>query len=240
MRFIKFLLVAILATTTLGGQVATAEVPTLHLYLVRHGQSVDNASGLQSGWSSTPLTNLGQRQAGALGGKISSFPITAAYSSGSVRAKATLDILLATLATPPAPKTDSRFREWGVGSFDQKPSAQVKAVIAKRLKTSVADLWKFTDGQKMDALAAADPTHKAENWKKFKSRITAGLKAVVTANPGGSVLVVSHGYVIKHLIKELTGSWAKADIANATLTELDLVGGKWVMVQQPTLNPLLK
>jgi broad specificity phosphatase PhoE len=211
--------------------------PHIYLYLVRHAQSVDNSKGLQSGWSSTPLTPLGQSQATAIASKLAPVSFSAAYSSGSVRAASTLATILSARDDQLSAQVDGRFREWGVGSFDQKPAAAVRAAIAKKLGVLPADLWKFSDGQKFDALAAIDPTHKAENWKTFKARIMAGIQAVVSANPEGTVLIVTHGYVIKHLIKTLTGSWATKDISNTSVTELELRGTKWVMIQQPTTNP---
>ena len=238
MRILRVFTVALFALLTLSG-VGVSQAATAHtyIYIVRHGQSQDNASGLQSGWSNAQLTPLGQRQATAIGKRLKTVDFGAAYSSGSVRSVQTLDAIIAVRSNPLVGTADLRFREWGVGSFDQKPVSAVQAAQAKQLKTTVANLWKFTDGQKFDALAAVDPSKKTETWKQFKSRILAGINAAAKANPSANVLVISHGYVIKHLIKELTGKWATTAISNTSVTVLDYTGGKWVLVQNPTLTP---
>jgi probable phosphoglycerate mutase len=238
MRFLRVFTVTLVALLALSGPTVSQAAPThTYIYLVRHGQSVDNANGLQSGWSSTPLTALGERQATAMGKKLKTVVFGSAYSSGSVRAVKTLDAILAVRATPMVGQVDPRFREWGVGSFDQKPVSVLQAAQAKKLKTSVADLWKFTDTAKFDAIAAVDPAKQAEKWSTFRNRILAGAGAVAKKGAGSNVIVVSHGYVIKHLIKQLTGKWATGSISNTSVTVLDFTGGKWVLVQQPTLTP---
>jgi broad specificity phosphatase PhoE len=124
-----------------------------------------------------------------------------------------------------------------VGSFEQKPVSVVQAAQAKKLKTTVSGLSRFTDQQKFDALAAVDPSKTAESWAKFRSRILAGATDLAKTTPNSSVLVVTHGYVIKHLIFLLTGKYTSLAISNTSVTELDYSAGKWRLVQGPTLRP---
>jgi probable phosphoglycerate mutase len=238
MRFLRGFTATVISLLLLSGAgVSQAANSHTYIYLVRHGQSVDNANGLQSGWSNTPLTALGARQATAIGKRLQTVDFEAAYSSGSPRAAQTLDAILAVRATPISPIADQRFREWGVGSYDQKPVSVLQAAQAKKLKVKVADLFKFTDAAKFDAIAAVDPAKQAETWTQFRTRILAGANEVAKSNQGANIVVVSHGYVIKHLIRQLTGKWATTSISNTSVTVLDYTGGKWVLVQQPTLTP---
>jgi probable phosphoglycerate mutase len=240
MRILRVFTAAVLSFAVISGaQLAQASPAHLTVYLIRHGQSVDNASGLQSGWSASPLTSLGAKQAEAIGKRLESVNFVAAYSSGSVRAVQTLDAILLANSNPVEAVSDPRFREWGVGFFEQKPVSVAQAAEAKQLKTTVAKLEQFTDAQKFDALAAADPTKKTETWTRFKARILAGIAAVAAANPSGSVVITSHGYVIKHLIKLLTGKYTTLSITNTSVTVLDYNGGKWTLKQGPTLTPRL-
>ncbi len=240
MRILRVFTATVLVFAALAGaQIAQATQSHLVVYLIRHGQSVDNASGLQSGWSATPLTSLGSRQAASIGARLKSVTFAAAYSSGSVRAVQTLDAIMAANSNPVSTQTDLRFREWGVGFYDQKPVSVAQAAEAKQLKTTVAKLGSFTDAQRFDALAAADPTKKTETWTRFKARILAGVASVAAANSSGSVVITSHGYVIKHLIKLLTGKYTALPISNTSVTVLDYSGGKWTLKQGPTLTPKL-
>jgi probable phosphoglycerate mutase len=238
MRILRIFTAAILVFAGLAGVSAAQAAPShLYLYLVRHGQSTDNAKGLQSGWSPAPLTTLGQSEAAVIAARLATVNFTSTYSSGSVRAAQTLNAIL-------APRTDGlfavanpRFREWGVGSYEQKPVSVVQAAQAKKLKTTISGLSRFTDQQKFDALAAVDPANTAETWSKFKARILAGASDLTKTTPNGSVLVVTHGYVIKHLIYLLTGKYTSLSITNTSVTELDYSRGKWRLVQGPTLKP---
>jgi|GEM_PF-4586112 len=238
MRIVRTLSAIFIAAGLLLAQSpAQATSANLFVYLVRHGQSVANAKGLQSGWSPTPLTPLGQRQATAIGKKLTVVDFTAAYSSGSVRSVSTLAAILASRTGSLTARVDPSFREWGVGSFDEKPASLGQAAEAKVLKTTVGNLWKFNDAQRFDALSKADPTKQTENWNQFKTRILQGISNVKSANQGGQVLVVSHGYVIKHLIKLLTGSYTSLPIDNTTVTILEFIKGRWILKQGPTLSP---
>jgi broad specificity phosphatase PhoE len=238
MRILRIFTAAILVFTGLAGVSAAQATPShLYLYLVRHGQSTDNAKGLQSGWSPAALTSLGQSQAAAIASRLATVNFTSTYSSGSVRAAQTLNAILAARTDGLPALIDARFREWGVGSFEQKPVSVVQAAQAKKLKTTVAGLSRFSDQQKFDALAAVDPAKTAETWSKFKSRILAGASDLTRSTPNGSVLVVTHGYVIKHLIYLLTGKYTSLSISNTSVTELDYSSGKWRLVQGPTLKP---
>ncbi len=240
MRILRVFTAAALAFSLLSGsQLAKATPSHLVVYLIRHGQSVDNAAGLQSGWSTTPLTSLGLRQADAIGRRLKSLSLVAAYSSGSVRAVQTLDAILAANLKPIQTLTDPRFREWGVGFYDQKPVAVAQGAEAQQLKTTIAKLVQFNDAQRFDALAAADPTKKTETWTRFKTRILAGMASVAAANRDGNVVITSHGYVIKHLIKLLTGKYTALSISNTSVTVLDYSSGVWTLKQGPTLTPKL-
>ena len=238
MRIVRTLPVIFVAAGLLFSHApAQASNANLYVYLVRHGQSVANATGFQSGWSPTPLTPLGQRQATAIGKKLKFVDFTAAYSSGSVRSVDTLAAVLASRTSSLTAQVDPSFREWGVGFFDEKPASVAQAAEAKVLKTTTANLWKFTDAQRFDALAKADPSKQTENWLQFKTRILRGIANLKSANPSGQVLVVSHGYVIKHLIKLLTGSYTSLPIKNTTVTVLEYTRGRWILKQGPTLSP---
>ena len=238
MRILRIFTVAILVFGGLASVSATQATPNhVFVYLVRHGQSTDNASALQSGWSSAALTELGKSQADAIGLKLATVNFVSAYSSGSVRAAQTLDAILSARTDGLVALTDARFREWGVGSFEQKSVSVVQAAQAKKLKTTISGLSRFSDQQKFDALAAVDPAKTAETWNKFKSRILAGASELTKSTPNGSVLVVTHGFVIKHLIYLLTGKYTSLSISNTSVTELDYSGGKWRLVQGPTLKP---
>lgn len=63
------------------------------LYIVRHGQTVDNLDGRIQGHSDSPLTPLGVRQAEAIADRLASESFAAIYSSDLGRAMHTAEII---------------------------------------------------------------------------------------------------------------------------------------------------
>jgi probable phosphoglycerate mutase len=99
------------------------------LFLVRHGQSEANAAGLVIGRTDSPLTELGQRQAAALGDALASRGTAACriLTSPLQRAERTAEAIAAAYsrafgpgAVPP-PETDARFVEFDYGELDETP-----------------------------------------------------------------------------------------------------------------------
>lgn len=238
MRYLRAILMLFLVSALFAPATPSSAADShLYVFLVRHGQSTDNASGLQSGWSPAELTPLGIRQAKLMAAKLQAQSFTAAYSSGLPRASQTLENLLAGRAI--TTYTDPNFKEWGVGAFEQKPVYLIEAAEARKLKTKVDKLWKFTDASRFNALAASDPTKKTETWAKFRDRIMRGINGLKVKHQSGTILVVTHGYVIKHLIRQLSGKYTTLPISNTSVTVLDYSAGKWKVLQGPTLKPVL-
>jgi len=66
----------------------------MNLYLVRHGQSVPNATRRHSGWSMMPLTEKGFDDARRAGAKLKDIPFDRIYSSDLTRAVQTAQTAL--------------------------------------------------------------------------------------------------------------------------------------------------
>ena len=67
----------------------------MHVHLIRHGQTNWNAIRRAQGQSDSVLTDLGKKQAAALGEEISHYEITEVFCSSSVRTRQTSDELFA-------------------------------------------------------------------------------------------------------------------------------------------------
>lgn len=219
---------------------ASAVSKHLVFFLVRHGQSVDNAAGVQSGWSPANLTSRGESQATALGLALGALNLKAIYVSDLPRAVQTEALMHRAFRATTVASQDSRFREWGVGSFDRQPGSVIAAAEAKILKTTVAKVYLMPDSKRMDALAKADPTKGTETYAVFKKRIMAGMNSAVNANTSGVVMVVAHGYVIRHILETLVPTKYRGQgIANCSVTVLDYLNGVWTLKQLPTTAPKL-
>ena len=93
----------------------------MHLYLIRHGQSFVNLADWAEGNVDAGLTELGKRQAEALGRWLPSIVprVDAIYASTMARARATAATAVAPYAMPI--QFDDRLREIGNNRLDHSP-----------------------------------------------------------------------------------------------------------------------
>jgi len=96
------------------------------LVLARHGEATANAAGLLLGRADVGLTELGRRQAAALGGRLG--PVQALVTSPLRRATDTAAAL--DLAVPAS--VDARWIEVDYGEFEGRPLGDVPADVWRR------------------------------------------------------------------------------------------------------------
>lgn len=71
------------------------------IIVIQHCQSEHHINGMTGGWTDTPLTELGRRQAGCIGKRLSNEILSTEYtmySSDLLRASQTADIIAQHLA----------------------------------------------------------------------------------------------------------------------------------------------
>ena len=156
------------------------------IYLVRHGQTLFNAQGRLQERLDSPLTDLGRRQAVAVGSclraMLASPADTRLESSPLGRARDTAEIIRATLAGGVV-ACDARLREISLGSWDGLTPAEIEVRWPGLWRSTVRESWAETcpDGEPYDAAVA---------------RLAAWLSSAIG---GGPRIVVSHGGAISIL-----------------------------------------
>ena len=127
------------------------------IYLVRHGQTEFNRERRIQGRVDSPLTELGIRQAKAVGRLLRDLIREPAgwriVSSPLGRARATAGIIAATLGGLPV-ELEPRIQEMSWGSFDGRLRAEIEA---EHPETFGKTGWAFdalTDGESYEAVAA--------------------------------------------------------------------------------------
>lgn len=89
------------------------------VYMIRHGESANNANGRHSGWAQIPLTDKGFRQAAAAGEKLLGIEFDRVFSSDLKRAVQTCE----TAMPGRAYEKSALLREIGVGCLmDRLPA----------------------------------------------------------------------------------------------------------------------
>jgi len=180
---------------------------TTKILLVRHGQTVGNIEQLFCGHAETPLTPVGVAQAQALGKRLASTKIDAAYASDLSRASDTARRAIS--GRDLELRLDNRLREMHYGEWE--------ALSADTIREANRDhLREFFRGK------VAAPG--GETIMQVRARTAASVREIVTSHPDATVLVASHGNAIMALIAELLGvpeeaSWSFA-VDNTSLSTL--------------------
>jgi glucosyl-3-phosphoglycerate phosphatase len=176
----------------------------MRLLLVRHGESEWNAGRVLQGQADIPLSDRGRAQVSGLHPVIADLSPCRAVTSDLARARETADRLgHATARREPA------LREIDVG------------------------VWQ---GRAISDLIAQEPAHYAgwragtfrpdggEDWTSFTARVSGALQSEIAQGDAKTLLVVSHGGVIRALLQSFLGLEPRRilPVSPASLTSLRL------------------
>ena len=149
------------------------------LLLIRHGETAWNRDQRPQGVADVPLSDLGRRQAEALGQALAGEPLTAVYASDLSRAVETA----AAVAAPHglSAQTDSRLREMNQGIFEGEPIQRVRESYGEWLKT-------WLDDPAQVRMPGGETLHEVQ------TRAWAAIEDIRAAQPTGRVAVVAHNF----------------------------------------------
>lgn len=181
----------------------------MQIILVRHGESMGNASGVIQGRGSSPLSSRGQGQAKAAAERLAAAdPFDIIVSSDMERALETAETFVA------SPRTDPIWREMDLGAWDGVPIGELRARFPDELK----------------ALLKGEPVRiggTGESIPSFTDRVQDALQTVA-AQTEGRALVFAHGGVIERAVAIALGrpnAVAFAGrVSNTSFTVLEIDG----------------
>ena len=180
------------------------------LLLARHGQSLSNAVRRFQGTQDVALSELGARQAEALGQAISRLGIAAVYTSPLERARRTAEIAAAGLDVPLTSVHD--LRELSLGDWEGRTVEEIRALPGDPYEQWVRD-----------PVACLPPG--AEPLAEVQARVVSAIGEIAAAHPNGQqVLVVCHGGVISAYLAHCLGlplsSIWRLTLSNCSITEV--------------------
>lgn len=185
----------------------------MHLFLIRHGQSLVNLTDWAHGNRDEGLTELGERQARAVAERLASDldHIDALYASTMKRAQETAAIIGEVIAREVA--GDDRIREIGNNQLDHAPWAD--------LPTDFGDFWATAR-----PFASVTPAvERGESLMHFRTRVGAFLEDMLAAHARQVVVAVAHGGVLDAVFDHVfnVGPWRRCQIwtHNAAVTHLE-------------------
>lgn len=152
------------------------------IYLTRHGETEWNEKKLIQGHSDIPLNKNGELQAKLLGKFLENIDFDAVFSSDLLRAKNSAKIIVAEKNL--AVVTIKALRERNFGRFEGK-----SLVL---LRKSIGEVMLVTK-EKQNKLKLFD----VENDEDIVARLIPFMKKVATSYLGKSVLMVTHGGLIR-------------------------------------------
>ena len=159
------------------------------IILVRHGETAMTRQGRYSGRGDVPLSDEGEAQAMAAGGRVAglSRDVTAVLSSPLRRCTRTAELIAAEVGGVPVTVLDSLI-ECDFGEWEGLTFAEVQEGWPREMQA-----W-------LDSTSVAPPG--GESFQTVAKRVRGALATVIQAYPGGVVVLVSHVSPIKLILRD--------------------------------------
>lgn len=193
---------------------------TTKLYLIRHGETEDNKTGVLMGSTDTPLNDHGRLQAVNLRERINALEVDAIYTSPLQRAVETATLVFGDRQPIIA---DSSLQEFHFGEWEGMHFAEISRQYPEVWRLWLTD-WEQTHIPGGEAFAA------------FKQRVIGATEELVRLHQGRRVAVVSHGGCIRSLLAHFfcesvgKGYW-RFKVDNATLSEIEFMGDLPILIR---------
>ena len=141
------------------------------IWFETHSTTVDNETGIATGWLPGELSSLGLERAAALGKRIRDRGPDAIYTSDLARAVQTATIALKSADLEVPVLLDWRLRECDYGRLNGAPSAQVHSDRLRHL---------------------TDPYPGGESWLQAIERTATAVRDAAARHPGGTIMIIGH------------------------------------------------
>lgn len=157
-------------------------------YIVRHGETDWNAEHRVQGQTDVALNAMGEVQAREAGALLENIHFDAAYSSDLVRARRTAEMIL--LDRELEVRTSKLLREQNFGKFEGNLWSETSHLFDERKKLSEEELLHHK---------VADE----ESHFEVSTRLFTFLREVSVISSGQTILIVSHGGIMRYLLVRL-------------------------------------
>jgi probable phosphoglycerate mutase len=186
------------------------------IILVRHGETEWNVAKRIQGYSDSPLTPVGVKQAQALGERLAQEKFGLVHASDLGRVRQTVAHIVEKTGHEPNFAEDLRERCYGV--FEGKTMEECEKEMPGQ--------WSLYRGPDPHAVPPG-----GESVVQFQERITAALERVARLADGETVVIAAHGGVcgalFRHVMKLPPGTPRSWSLYNASINRFHFRKGKW-------------
>jgi broad specificity phosphatase PhoE len=176
------------------------------LYLVRHGETDWNAQRRIQGSTDIPLNEMGRGQAETTGRLLARRDWDGIYSSPLSRAFETATIISG---------------ELGLGRPDT-----IDAIAERNYGDAEGLNWEQVE----ERFAGDTPVPGRETHREVAARVIPALIELATSRPGGALIVVTHGGVIRSVLNAVDPDVSHGSITNGSIHSFELVDGSLELV----------
>lgn len=163
----------------------------MRLILIRHAETAHNRDNRAQGQADNPLSDIGERQAAALGRHLAGEPLTAVYTSPLQRARSTALAVAAPHGLTPVEEAD--LLEMNLGEMEGLAIAEMRDRFPEFLRE-----WASDRGPEL-------PMPGGESLVQVQARAWAVIERLREAHGEDTVALVSHNFVLGTLISRALG-----------------------------------
>lgn len=188
----------------------------LTIYLTRHGLTEWNVNRIMQGWGNGELTEKGINDAKALGSRLADVKLDKVYSSTSKRAYETAQYIIGEREISLIQEDD--LREMHFGDWDGRIRDEIEAEYPEEFKI----FWETPH---------LFETETGETFEQLKKRAVDVFERIITENPSGTILIVTHSIFLRVLltyIKDtpLSNVFKATPPGNTSLTKIEIREGE--------------
>jgi broad specificity phosphatase PhoE len=195
---------------------------TVTLYLIRHGETDDNAHGISQGRRDVPLNAAGRAQAAAVAAWFDGRSLTHVVSSPSSRAWDVAEKVGAVRGLTPV--EDERIAELDQGELDGLPLEEMRTRYADFL-----DQWRNDDPADLRMPGG-------ETFGEVQRRVVDACEEIAAANQDGAVAIVSHNFTLRaalcHALDVPISNFRRFRTDLASISIVTVEPGKWWRVEE--------
>lgn len=194
---------------------------TVTLYLIRHGETDDNARGVSQGRRDVPLNARGRAQAAAVAAWFEGREVTQIVSSPASRARDVAEAIGAARGLTVA--EDERLAEFDQGELDGLPLEEMRERYRDFLEQ-----WRSDDPTDLRMPGG-------ETFGEVQARVVAACEEIASANLDGAVAVVSHNFTLRaalcHALAVPLANFRRFRTDLASISTVTVEPGEWWRVE---------